>query len=136
MKHLYLYLHTHWDREWYRPFADFRCDLVGVVRTVCDSLEEGVVPNFYLDGQACVLDDATQISPELAPRITALMHVGRLAAGPWYVLADQMLVSGESLVRNLKLGLSHQKAGCSSGGTPRQTTAYLMPKPERMRGRS
>jgi alpha-mannosidase/mannosylglycerate hydrolase len=106
MRRLYLYLHTHWDREWYRPFEDFRTDLVGLVRTVCDSLEQGVLPNFNLDGQACVLEDVTQVSPELLARITSLMQVGRLSAGPWYVLADQMLVSGESLVRNLKLGLS------------------------------
>ncbi len=106
MKRLYLYLHTHWDREWYRPFEDYRTDLVSLVRGVCDSLDQGTLPNFYLDGQACVLDDASAVAPELVSRITSFMQVGRLSAGPWYVLADQMLVSGESLVRNLKLGLS------------------------------
>jgi hypothetical protein len=106
MKRLFLYLHTHWDREWYRPFEAFRSDLVEVVRRVLDGLEAGTLPSIYLDGQACVLEDAVWVAPELTPRIVALMEVGRLTAGPWYVLADQMLVSGESLIRNLKLGMS------------------------------
>ncbi|HEY9870582.1 MAG TPA: hypothetical protein V6D08_15560, partial [Candidatus Obscuribacterales bacterium] len=106
MKRLFLYLHTHWDREWYRPFEAFRADLVEVVRRVLDGLEAGTLPSFYLDGQACLLEDAVSVAPELTPRIVALMEVGRLTAGPWYVLADQMLVSGESLIRNLRLGMA------------------------------
>lgn len=106
MKRLFLYLHTHWDREWYRPFEAFRTDLVEVVRRVLDGLEAGTLPSFYLDGQACVLEDVVSVAPELAPRVVALMEVGRLTAGPWYVLADQMLVAGESLIRNLKLGMA------------------------------
>ena len=35
----------------------------------------------------------------------ALATSGRLAMGPWYALPDEFLVSGETLVRNLQLGL-------------------------------
>ena len=106
MPKLFIYLHTHWDREWYLPFESFRTRLVALVNDVCRDLESGALPSFYLDGQSSVLEDACQLNQALKPRITKLMRSGKLSAGPWYVLADQMLVSGESLIRNLKLGLS------------------------------
>ncbi len=105
MKSLFLYLHTHWDREWYLPYETFRVHLTKVVGAVLDGLESGQLPSFYLDGQSVALEDATAICPDLTGRLRDLMKTGRLAAGPWYVLADQMLVGGESLVRNLKLGI-------------------------------
>ena len=101
----YLYLHTHWDREWYLPFEAYRLRLVDVVKTVIARLESGALPNFLLDGQASVLEDVLEIDPSLAEPLKRLMKKGTLSAGPWYVLADQLLVSGESLVRNLRLGL-------------------------------
>jgi len=109
LRHLYLYLHTHWDREWYSPYERFRADLILLVRQVLDQLESGELPNFYLDGQSILLEDVLEIAPELAPRLKAAITGGGLLAGPWYVLADQMLVSGESLLRNLQLGLESAK---------------------------
>jgi alpha-mannosidase len=103
-KRLYLYLHTHWDREWYQGFEAFRVNLVRCLEKVLSDLEAGRLPNFYFDGQAAVLEDATSVAPELTDRIRAQMASGKLEAGPWYVLADQMLVSGEALIRNLKSG--------------------------------
>lgn len=105
MSTLYIFPHTHWDREWYQPFETFRVQLVQVTRKVIADLEAGKLSCFYLDGQSVVLEDVLELAPELAERISTLMKDGRLAAGPWYVLPDQMLVCGESLVRNLRLGL-------------------------------
>ena len=42
--------------------------------------------------------------PENVGRLKALLAAGRLEAGPWYVLPDEILVGSESLVRNLLLG--------------------------------
>ncbi len=109
MTTVYLYSHTHWDREWYQPFEVFRLHLVSVVKRIVQDLEQGTLSRFYLDGQAVVLEDVLELEPSLAPRITALMQQGELAAGPWYVLPDQMLVAGESLIRNLKLGIATVK---------------------------
>ncbi len=105
LKDFNLYLHTHWDREWYLPFETYRVQLVAVVKQVLSQLESGELPNFLLDGQSCALEDVLLIEPQLEPRIVRLMSEDKLAAGPWYVLADQLLVSGESLVRNMKIGL-------------------------------
>lgn len=100
-----LYLHTHWDREWYLPFETYRAQLVTIVRQILQKLNANELPNFLLDGQICAVEDILEIDPSLEKTIRDLMSADKLAAGPWYVLADQMLVSGESLVRNLKIGL-------------------------------
>ena len=101
----YLFLHTHWDREWYLPFEVYRARLVSVVRSVIEGLNSGELPNFLLDGQASVLEDVLEVDPTLYTSIQDLMEQKTLSAGPWYVLADQMLVRGESLIRNLQMGL-------------------------------
>lgn len=105
VKELHVFAHTHWDREWYQPFETYRAYLVAVVRKIVLDLESGDLCKFYLDGQSVVLEDVLEMAPELAPRLSRLMESGELAAGPWYVLADQLLVCGESLIRNLRLGI-------------------------------
>jgi alpha-mannosidase len=102
---VYVVSHTHWDREWYRTFHEFRVDLVDVVAEVLDELEgDGAFRHFLLDGQSILLDDYLAIRPEDADRMRALARRGRLSLGPWYVLPDEFLVSAEATVRNLILG--------------------------------
>jgi alpha-mannosidase len=97
--------HTHWDREWYLPFEQFRLLLGARVDGVLDGLEhDPAFSSFTLDGQAIVLEDYVEVRPEEEPRLRALLTAGRLEVGPWYVLPDEILVGGESLVRNLLLG--------------------------------
>jgi alpha-mannosidase len=97
--------HTHWDREWYLPFEQFRLRLGAVVDGVLDTLErDPSFTSFTLDGQAIVLEDYLDVRPENAGRLRALLDAGRLEVGPSYVLPDEILVGGESLVRNLLLG--------------------------------
>jgi len=97
--------HTHWDREWYLPFEQFRLRLGAVVDGVLDTLEnDPSFTSFTLDGQAIVLEDYVEVRPESETRLRALLDAGRLEVGPSYVLPDEILVGGESLVRNLLLG--------------------------------
>jgi alpha-mannosidase len=97
--------HTHWDREWYLPFEQFRLRLGSVVDGVLDTLEsDPSFTSFTLDGQAIVLEDYVEVRPENEGRLRALLADGRLEVGPSYVLPDEILVGGESLVRNLLLG--------------------------------
>ncbi len=97
--------HTHWDREWYVPFEVFRLRLGAVVDDVLDVLErDDAFTSFTLDGQAIVLEDYVELRPEQEERLRALLAAGRLEVGPSYVLPDELLVGGESLVRNLLLG--------------------------------
>ena len=98
--------HTHWDREWYERFEEFRARLVPMVGALLDLLErEPRFSSFTFDGQTIPLEDHLAVRPADRPRIEALVHADRLLIGPWYVLADLLLVSGESIVRNLQEGL-------------------------------
>jgi len=102
---LHIVPHTHWDREWYRPFQDFRLRLVRLLDRLLDLLgSDGSYQHFMLDGQTIILDDYLEIRPGRVDEIRRLVRMGRLAIGPWYVLPDEFLVSPESLVRNLLLG--------------------------------
>jgi alpha-mannosidase len=97
--------HTHWDREWYLPYEAFRLRLGETLDGVLDALErDELFLSFTLDGQAIVLEDYVDVRPDNEVRLRALLAAGRLEVGPWYVLADELLVGGEALVRNLLLG--------------------------------
>lgn len=59
---------------------------------------------FHFDGQTVVLEDYAKISPENKDRLKSLIKDNKILIGPWYVMPDEFLVSGESLIRNLMLG--------------------------------
>jgi hypothetical protein len=106
--------HTHWDREWYDPFQTFRMKLVHLVDDLLDLLErDSSYRHFLLDGQMAVVDDYLAIRPEHEDRLRALAASGRLAMGPWTILMDEFLVSGETIVRNLQEGMAR---GAAFGG--------------------
>ena len=97
--------HTHWDREWYATREQFRLRLVDLVDRVLDRMDaDARFEFFHLDGQTVVLEDYLEARPENEERLRRRIHEGRVLVGPWYVMPDQFLVSGESLVRNLALG--------------------------------
>jgi hypothetical protein len=115
--HLVVVPHTHWDREWYRTHEDFRYRLVRLLDDLLDLLErEPSFRHFTLDGQTIVLDDYLEVRPKARERIAKLVRAGRLLIGPWHVLPDEWLVSGEALIRNLRLGLA--KAAELGGAMP------------------
>lgn len=97
--------HTHWDREWYLPFQRFRLRLVGLLDELIGRMEDDPRLRFTLDGQMAAVDDYLEVRPELRDRIAALVRDGRLAVGPWQILHDEFLCSGENIVRNLELGM-------------------------------
>ena len=102
---IYYYSGTHWDREWYQDFQGFRMRLVSVVNELIEVLEQD--PSFkvfHLDGQTIVLEDYKEIEPVKAERLKKLIQERRVLVGPWYVMPDEFLVSGESLIRNFMTG--------------------------------
>ncbi|HWP01889.1 MAG TPA: hypothetical protein VNL96_00385, partial [Gemmatimonadaceae bacterium] len=93
--------HTHWDREWYHAFSTFR---VRLVELLDDLLAQPPAVPFLLDGQAVLLEDYLEVRPERAAELAEALRDGRLAAGPWFVLADELVPAPETLVRNLLAG--------------------------------
>lgn len=101
--------HTHWDREWYLPYEKHHVRLVKLVDSLLDKLEQD--PNyrsFFLDGQTIILDDYLQVRPDQKDRLAKMIRDGRILIGPWYILQDAFLTSGEANVRNMQIG--HQDA--------------------------
>ena len=97
--------HTHWDREWYLPRATFHARLVALFDVLLERLQaDGGFRSFLLDGQTILVEDYLRARPERDNEIKGLVKTGRLQVGPWYVLADELIPSGESLIRNLLLG--------------------------------
>ena len=98
--------HTHWDREWYEPFQVFRFRLVEAIDQVLATAEADPDFRFTLDGQTAAIEDYLEIRPENTDRIRAIVASGQLALGPWLILLDEFLCTGETIVRNLQLGWS------------------------------
>lgn len=74
-----------------------------------DHDNQPVLKHFMLGGQTVILEDVNAVRPDLVALLSIYNAGGRLAIGPWYVQVDGMMVSGESLVRNLLLGRADSK---------------------------
>jgi alpha-mannosidase len=102
---LHVVSHTHWDREWYLTYQQFRLKLVHMIDKLLDILEaDPEYRHFMLDGQTIVLDDYLQMRPEREPVLRAHIEAGRILIGPWHILSDMFLVSPEAQIRNLLEG--------------------------------
>jgi alpha-mannosidase len=112
----HLVTHTHWDREWYRSFQQFRARLVDAVDRVLELCAADPGYRFLLDGQSIALEDYAAIRPARAAELRTRIAEGRIAIGPWYVQPDSLLPSGESQVRNL---LEGRRAGEAFGPVSR-----------------
>ena len=109
-------LSTHWDREWYETFQNFRYRLVQLIDRLLEGWQnETLLGPFQTDGQAIILEDYLEVRPEKTAQIHQLVKDDKFKVGPWYVMPDEFLVSGESLVRNLRLG---RQIARLLGGTP------------------
>ena len=98
--------HTHWDREWYSPFQAFRIRLVRLLDELLPLLESDLAyARFLLDGQTAVLDDYLEVRPEAAAALGRLAASNRLSIGPWMILMDEFMVSGETIIRDLQMGI-------------------------------
>ena len=64
---------------------------------------------FMLDGQTILIEDYLEIHPEKKDEFLKRIREGKIVVGPWYLLPDEWLVGGESLVRNLEYSQSLAK---------------------------
>lgn len=102
---IFYFSSTHWDREWYQTFQGFRYRLVKLVDNLLDLFEnDPEYKTFHFDGQTIVLEDYLEICPEKKEQLEKLIADGKILIGPWYVMPDEFLPSGESLIRNLMIG--------------------------------
>lgn len=106
MKKVHIVPHMHWDREWYFSTEESRILLVNNMKEIMDMLENNPdYPYFIMDGQTAILEDYLAVKPQDKERIKKLVEEGKLIIGPWYTQTDEMVVGGESIVRNLLYGI-------------------------------
>ena len=112
-KKVIAYLHTHWDREWYREFEVFRLRLLRVFDNVLDMLEADKIPCFYFDGQTAALLDYLELRPEKEQLVRKFIAEKKLFIGPFYCLVDEFLTDRTCFEKNLEIGLKISKDfGC------------------------
>ena len=118
----HLIVHTHWDREWYESMELYRFRLIKVFERLKKifASDAPAYHSFFLDGQTVVLDDYLEVRKEDEQLIREWVKSGRLRIGPFHTLLDEQLVSGESYIRNLIIGLATVE---EYGGTAK--TAYF-----------
>lgn len=98
--------HVHWDREWMSGREESRVLLADFMFDLLDWLEhDDAVPAFILDGHTALIEDFLTVHAQERDRVAALVAAGRLRVGPWYILSDEFLPSGEAHLRNLSLGI-------------------------------
>lgn len=109
MKKIHVVAHTHWDREWYfsdnEAFIQFSYHMDEVIY----ALENGELDYYYLDGQLSILDDYLKVYPNQETKIKELVEGNKLFIGPWYTQMDEFVVAGESVVKNLQIGIDMSK---------------------------
>ena len=107
------YLHTHWDREWYREFEVFRLRLLRVFDEVLNLLEQNRIPSFYFDGQVSSLLDYLELRPEKEAQVRKFIKDKKLFIGPFFTLVDEFLTDKTVFKKNLEIGLRISKDfGC------------------------
>ena len=102
---IFVVTHTHWDREWYMSFEQFRMRLVEVINLLLDQFDSDEdFKHLHFDGQTIFINDYLEICPQNEKRLRANIKNGKIAIGPWYVLPDGFSVCSENFIRNLLLG--------------------------------
>ena len=104
-KQVHVVPHMHWDREWYFTAEESKILLMNNMEEIMSRLEnDDDYPTYTLDGQTAILEDYFAIMPQNRERVKRLVEQGRLIIGPWYTQTDEMVVGGESIIRNLLYG--------------------------------
>ena len=114
-KKVYIISHSHWDREWYMAYEQHHMRLIELMDDLLELFEKDPEFNsFHLDGQTIILDDYLQVRPEKRELVQQAITAGKLRIGPFYILQDDFLISSESNVRNMLIGMEESQ----KWGTP------------------
>ena len=91
---------THWDREWYRTFQEYRLLFVKLVDGLLDLMENNPdFKYFHFDGQTTVLPDYIEMRPENKGRLEKLVKdqlygfIALMFTPPWEWLEEALASS-------------------------------------------
>ena len=109
MSTIHILTHTHWDREWFLPSEYTNPWLHNLFPRLFDLIEQHPEYRYILDGQTLMVEDYLNAHPEQEAAIQQKAESGNLLLGPYYGQNDWRVVSEESLMRNLYLGICDAK---------------------------
>lgn len=113
-KKVIAYLHTHWDREWYREYEVFRLRLLRVFDNVLELLQTNKIPSFYFDGQVGALLDYLELRPQNEQLVRKLCKKKKLFIGPSFCLLDEFLTDRKAFEKTLEIGMKISRDfGCN-----------------------
>lgn len=102
--------HSHWDREWYLPYEEYRMRLIELIDDLIILFQKDTdFKSFHLDGQSIILDDYLEIRPQNKDVLKELICDGKLIVGPYYILQDSFLITSEMHIRNSLIGYLETK---------------------------
>ena len=141
---VHLVPHTHWDREWYLPVPDVPHAARRPARRAArrDGGRRPATPTSCSTARWRSSTTTSRSGRARGATGSRRSSGGPLAVGPWYILMDEFLVSGETIVRNLQLGLD-AAARLRRGDGGRLPARHVRPRrpdapdpaPVRVRGR-
>ena len=100
--------HSHWDKEWYFTSSRSKIYLIKHIKEVLDVLENKEDFGFFLmDAQSSLIEDYLKYCPSDEERLKKLISEKRFLTGPWNTQTDQLVISQESVVRNLYYGIDY-----------------------------
>ncbi len=124
---LHVISYLEWEREGRESFDVRRARLLNTIVQLLEQIqssdkrESKPLKYIMLGGQTVILEDIATVRSDLLTLLVISNAGGKLGLGPWYVLVDQALVSGEALVRNLLLG----RADAARHGIKLMPAAYV-----------
>lgn len=106
---LHLLSYLLWEREGVETFEITRAQLLDTITLLTENLRASSdageqLKHVILGGQTVLIEDMAAVRSDLVALLAIYNAGGRFGIGPWYVQVDSLLVSGESLIRNLLLG--------------------------------
>lgn len=97
----YIYIHTHWDREWY--FTNGTSQVL-LKNNINFYLQNPTLKHFYLDGQVSLVEDYLKVvNKKNAKNFLKLIKERKIITGPWFTQPDLFNALGETTIRNLEL---------------------------------
>lgn len=83
--------------------------LIDLIDGVLEAFDDPDFKYYWLDGHYLPIEDYLEVRPQNKEKIKSLIEAGKLKLGPWYILQDAFLTSGESNLKNLSLGIKNIK---------------------------
>ncbi|ONI37612.1 hypothetical protein AN639_09735 [Candidatus Epulonipiscium fishelsonii] len=104
-KKAYTYHHTHWDTEWYFTEQHSQVQFIYHMQELFEALDNGWIDTYHMDGKSNSMEDYFKTNPEAKEKFIKYVKEGKILIGPFYEQLSAFIAPGESIIKNLQLGM-------------------------------